>query len=459
MAQSATDSRPIVVQLRGELRLEVQGSRVEGRLPGRLGRALLAYLVLNRHRSVTRDELMGALWPESVPRDPAATLSTLLSGSGARSAPSCSRAAPSCGSSCRPTRSWTWRSLRPRSRPPVPRGEGGRPVRVLARLAEVLHFAGEELLSMEAAAEAVDIARDLGDDRVLTAALQGGHTSLLHAAHLADRLAVSAEVIEVSRRAHDRDGTMMGLQDRIFDLIQSARVDEARACHEELKQIAAEVHQPFFAHFAVGWSASFAQMEGRLDEAEQLAAESAAMRSRMETADAESVFAAQLFMIRMAQGRLHELVDAVEQFVEEYPVLAAWRAALPLVYISAGREDDARREVERNVAELDRVPRDFFWLTTMTALGEASAKLAHPEASAVLYDTLAPYARCIVQVGYAGCLGPVSRVLGLLAAARGDHESAVAHLEYALAMTQATGLRLFEEQARAELEELATPSG
>ena len=58
----------------------MEGSRVEGRLPGRLGRALLAYLVLNRHRSVTRDELMGALWPESVPRDPAATLSTLLSG-------------------------------------------------------------------------------------------------------------------------------------------------------------------------------------------------------------------------------------------------------------------------------------------------------------------------------------------------------------------------------------------
>jgi len=331
--------------------------------------------------------------------------------------------------------------------------------RVLARLAEVLHFAGEELLSMEAGAEAVDIARELGDDHVLTAALQGAHTSLLHAAHLSDRLAVSAEVIEVSTRAHDRAGTLMGLQDRIFDLIQSGRIDEARACHEELKQVADELRQPFFAHFAVGWSGSFAQMEGRLDEAERLAAESAVMRRRMETRDAESVFAAQLFMIRIAQGRLHELVDAVEQFIDEYPVLAAWRAGLPLAYISAGREDDARREVERMVAELDKVPRDFFWLTTMWALGEASAKLGHPEASGVLYETLAPYAGCIVQVGYAGCLGPVSRVLGLLAAARGDHESAVAHLEYALAMTQATGLRLFEEQARAELEELATPSG
>ena len=57
-------------------------------------------------------------------------------------------------------------------------------VQVLARLAEILHFAGEELLSMEAGAEAVDIARELGDDRVLAAALSGAHTSLLHVAHL-----------------------------------------------------------------------------------------------------------------------------------------------------------------------------------------------------------------------------------------------------------------------------------
>jgi SARP family transcriptional regulator, regulator of embCAB operon len=80
LAKTEKDRRPITIQLRGEVRLEVDGARVEGRLPGRLGRALLAFLVLNRRRAVTRDELMGALWPASVPRDPAATLSTLLSG-------------------------------------------------------------------------------------------------------------------------------------------------------------------------------------------------------------------------------------------------------------------------------------------------------------------------------------------------------------------------------------------
>ena len=89
LAKTHKDRRPVTIQLRGEVRLEVGGARMEGRLPGRLGRALLAFLVLNRHRAVTRDELVGALWPAAVPRDPAATLSTLLSGIRRASASAC----------------------------------------------------------------------------------------------------------------------------------------------------------------------------------------------------------------------------------------------------------------------------------------------------------------------------------------------------------------------------------
>ena len=277
---------------------------------------------------------------------------------------------------------------------------------VLAGLAEVSHFAGDEEISMEAAAEAVDIARALGDDSALAAALHGAHTSLLHVAHLEQRVGVGVEVIEVSRRAGLRESVLRGLQSHIFDLVQAARVDEARACLEELTRLAEEIRQPMFQHFAVGWSASFAQMEGRLDDAERLAAESAVMRGRMETADAESVFAAQLFMIRMAQGRLHELVEAVEHFTAEYPDLAAWRAGLPLAYASSGREEDARRELERMVSELDKVSPDFFWLTTMAVLAEASGRMRHADSAEVLYEALAPYAGCLVQVGYAGSFGP-----------------------------------------------------
>jgi DNA-binding SARP family transcriptional activator len=51
------------VQLCGRLVVELDGRRVEDELPGRQGRLLLAFLVTHRLRTVTRDELLDALWP------------------------------------------------------------------------------------------------------------------------------------------------------------------------------------------------------------------------------------------------------------------------------------------------------------------------------------------------------------------------------------------------------------
>lgn len=51
------------MQLCGRLVVELDGRRVEDELPGRQGRLLLAFLVTHRLRTVTRDELLDALWP------------------------------------------------------------------------------------------------------------------------------------------------------------------------------------------------------------------------------------------------------------------------------------------------------------------------------------------------------------------------------------------------------------
>jgi len=55
------------IELCGQLAVEIEGERIEGSLRGRQGRLLLAYVVLNRHRPVRRDELVDALWSEAGP--------------------------------------------------------------------------------------------------------------------------------------------------------------------------------------------------------------------------------------------------------------------------------------------------------------------------------------------------------------------------------------------------------
>jgi DNA-binding SARP family transcriptional activator len=67
------------IQLCGRFAVEVDGSRVEDTLPGRRGRVLFAYLVLNRGRPLPREELLVAGWGKDAPAEASNALSVLLS--------------------------------------------------------------------------------------------------------------------------------------------------------------------------------------------------------------------------------------------------------------------------------------------------------------------------------------------------------------------------------------------
>jgi DNA-binding SARP family transcriptional activator len=67
------------IQLCGRYAVVIDGSRVEDRLPGRRGRLLFAYLVLNRGRQLPREELLMAGWGADASADAGNALSVLLS--------------------------------------------------------------------------------------------------------------------------------------------------------------------------------------------------------------------------------------------------------------------------------------------------------------------------------------------------------------------------------------------
>ena len=67
------------IQICGTLAIERDGQRLDGMLPGRQGRLLFTYLVVNRHRQAPRDEVAEALWREPDPAAVDARLNPLLS--------------------------------------------------------------------------------------------------------------------------------------------------------------------------------------------------------------------------------------------------------------------------------------------------------------------------------------------------------------------------------------------
>lgn len=70
---------PTRIQICGRVVVTLDDRRVETELPGRQGRLLFVYLVVNRLRTASRAELEGALWPERVPARADSALSALLS--------------------------------------------------------------------------------------------------------------------------------------------------------------------------------------------------------------------------------------------------------------------------------------------------------------------------------------------------------------------------------------------
>jgi SARP family transcriptional regulator, regulator of embCAB operon len=72
-------SHAMRIQICGPIAIERDGHRLDAGLPGRQGRLLFTYLIVNRHRQVPRDELAEALWREPDPAAVDTRLSPLLS--------------------------------------------------------------------------------------------------------------------------------------------------------------------------------------------------------------------------------------------------------------------------------------------------------------------------------------------------------------------------------------------
>ena len=313
-------------------------------------------------------------------------------------------------------------------------------VRLLARLAEKLVFAQPPERAGELAADAVGMARRLGEAGALAAALMGRHAALLHAEHTQERRRVGEQALALAGELAARELGALGRHWLLYDLAETGELEEARRRHAELDLLADELQQPLYRHSSLTWRGVWAALAGRFEEAERIARESVRLAEHAGAPDAQAHFTAQLVAVRREQGRLHELLPEIERLAGAQPAASAWRSVLPLAYLDAGDRTRARAAYDGALGGgAATIPRTMFWLTAMGSLAEAAAQLRDPDGGAQLYAELEPYADRLVQWSFTGNAGSVHRLLGRTAAVAGWHDRASAHFEAAVARHAALG--------------------
>jgi DNA-binding NarL/FixJ family response regulator len=294
--------------------------------------------------------------------------------------------------------------------------------RVLARLAMELYFAEPPQRRRALSQSAVDMARR-------DFALWGPD-------NLDERLAVSGEMLRLAEAAGDREQILAAHARRVPDLLEAADLAAVDAALSACVRLADELRQPLHRWQVTRFRAMRAGVAGRLAEAEELARQALAVGERGQVASARLLFTAQLLWLRHEQGRIDEMVGEIEAVVAQQPRVIAivWRAVLAYVLTRIGRGVEARQELERLAEDgFDAIRRDQNWLAAMSLIGEACAAVGDAGRATALYDRLRPHAgRLVVTGASVNCWGPVSHVLGTLAAALRQWDAAAAHFADAL---------------------------
>jgi hypothetical protein len=328
-------------------------------------------------------------------------------------------------------------------------------VRLLARLAEKLVFAQPPERAGELAADAVAMARRLGEAGALAAALMGRHAALLHAEHTKERRLVGEQALALAGELGTRELGALGRHWLLYDLAEAGELEEARRRQAELDLLADELQQPLYRHASLTWRCVWAALAGRFQEAERIARESVRLAEHAGAPDAQAHFTAQLVGVRREQGRLHELLPELERLASAEPAASAWRSILPLAYLDAGDRTRAQAAYDRALGGgTATIPRTMLWLTAMSSLAEAAAQLRDPDGGAQLYAELEPYADRLVQWSFTGNAGSVHRLLGRTAAVSGWHDRARAHFEAAVGRHSAMGAAALLARTRCDYGEL-----
>lgn len=312
---------------------------------------------------------------------------------------------------------------------------------------------------------------------------------LLHLLHVlvgpddvGERPRVAAELVETAGRSGNHALLAQALDRQLLVSLECAQLAGAQAQLDAEIALAERLRLPDARWRALLWQGMRASLAGRFEEAERLSTLAAAAGQQANVDGAPQHYAMQIFILRREQGRMRELLPALEELVRGFPNIHAWRAALAVACIESDRMEEARSHFEV-MAEHDfrDLPLDGAWLIAAVLLARTAAALGDGPRALLLYRLLHPYRDLAVPVSLLASTvhSCVAHELGLLAMTAACTQAGVTsqppdvpdwwmqaglHFERALELQSALGARPLlaqtqYEYARALLAQHATDCG
>ena len=349
-------------------------------------------------------------------------------------------------------------------------GQEDSPLRsqLLSGLAQELYWVDAAGRSNDIGLEALEMARRIGDPQSLALALiRRQFTGGIGHEETQRRLRESKELHDLAKRMGNLELEVRAHVYRLRDWLELGETRQVDAELAAYQRLAAELRQPTFLWHVPLLRGMRALIDGRFEEAEQLANEALAGGERAQEPVATMFYAIQLSLLRRLRWNPDDIVwteaalAQLSDLAERYPAIPAWRCSLAAAHAQLGRRGEARAVFEPLAArDFTDLPDDAQWMISLALLAEAAVLLDDAPRSERLHELLLPYDGLTIVAGRAAaCYGPVSRVLGLLARTAGRFDAAERHFEEALALSERMGDRPMRASCQFELGRLLLDRG
>jgi tetratricopeptide (TPR) repeat protein len=299
--------------------------------------------------------------------------------------------------------------------------------RLLATLAVELVYAGDRGRRYVLSAQALAIARRLDEPRTLAHVLLARVVAIWGPATVAERLALTAELLDLAGRIDDAVLVCSCCWHRFTAAIEAGDEAEAERCLERAESLAAELGQP-----TMRWLTTILQVcrdltMGSIARSEHVAAEGYELGRSAGHPDATLYYGIQRFNVRFERGDLADMAEDVERIAAANPGVASLRATLALVYGETGQLDKARSVFEQLVDQLGDAPREASWPRAVAQAAIVCARLGDRQRAEILLELLLPYRGQMICTGVSW-VGSVAHYVGILEAVLGRFDDADASL-------------------------------